>query len=394
MGRRVFGAAVAAGLAVTLSGCWVQPGFDAGHTRYNAAETVITSANVSTLAPQWSVDVGSGPLQEPLSVNGRVFALGTDGDASGPHRAVAVDGASGDLAWSTVLTQADGFLVADPVYLDGNLAVPYRSFSIGSIDTISAATGAPVDDAPNGSANWALAVVDGELVTTSFSYGSIYPTPFQYRVDGPCNASVSGLVGQQPQPRRDFAFVGTDLMWNRGPAAAGYVNCNPATGQFGGQWETPLAGEPTSVVALGDDDVAYTDDSGTVTALDSSSGTVNWTLDVEAAAAPTAYAAGSLFVTTADGRLVALNAATGAVRWEVAVTGPAVVTVAGDVVYAADTATGAIRAFARDGCGATTCPELGTIPVGAPLSAGPVVDDGRLVVGTTDGRLVAYAPPG
>jgi len=397
MGRmRKAAVALAAGVATTISGCWVQPGFDAGHTRYNDTETVITSANVASLAPRWSTDVGAGPLRAPLSVNGRIFVVGTDGGESGPHRAAAIDAATGDVAWSTVLTQADGFLVADPVYLDGNIAVPYNLFRFGGVDTVSAATGAPVDDAAgNGQANWALAVVDGELVTTSFSYGSVIPSPFQYGVDGPCDATVSGLVNQHPQPQRDFAYVGTDLMWNRGPAAKGFVGCNPATGQFASQWETPLAGEPTSVVALGDDDVAYTDDSGTVTALDSSSGTVNWALDVHAAAAPPAYAAGSLFVTTIDEKLVVLNAATGALRWEVTVPGLSTValTVAGDVVYATDTAGGVVRAFARDGCGAPTCPELATVEVGAPLMSGPIVDDGRLVAGTIDGRLIAYGLP-
>jgi outer membrane protein assembly factor BamB len=353
----------------------------------------ITSANVGTLTPLWTAAVGTGVVQEPLSVNGRVFAVVTDGDGTEPHRAVAIDGASGEVAWSTELEDASGFFTVDPVYLDGNLVIPYHLHRIGDVMTVSASTGAVIDDQVPASIPWALAVVDGELVTTSFFMGSVRPFPFSFRVDGPCDAAITGTIDDQPQPRRDFAYVGTDLMWDRGPAATGFVNCNPATGQFASGWTTPLAGQATGVAALGDDDVAYTDETGTVTALDSSSGTLNWAVDVDAAEAPTASAASSLFVTTTDHRLVVLDSATGAVRWEAAITGPSVVTVAGDVAYVADTATGAIRAFARTGCGAATCTPLATIDVGAALSSGPIVDDGRLVAGTTDGRLIAYGLP-
>ncbi|HEY8545498.1 MAG TPA: PQQ-binding-like beta-propeller repeat protein, partial [Acidimicrobiales bacterium] len=208
------------------------------------------------------------------------------------------------------------------------------------------------------------------------------------------NASISGFVNDHPQPRQDFAYVGTDLMWDQGATARGFVDCNPATGQFRSQWQTPLAGEVTSVVAVGDDDVAYTDDTGTVTVLDSSSGTLNWALDVDAAAAPTAWAAGTLFVTTTDGRVVALDGATGAQRWEAPVTGPAALAVGADVLYVAELDTGVVHAFARDGCGAPTCPELATVDAGGPVSAGPIVDGGLLVVGTGDGRVVAFGPEG
>ena len=46
----------ALGLAsVSLSGCWLQVGFDPGHTRYNTIEAKLTAANAGSLSPAWAV---------------------------------------------------------------------------------------------------------------------------------------------------------------------------------------------------------------------------------------------------------------------------------------------------------------------------------------------------
>jgi hypothetical protein len=50
-------------------------------------------------------------------------------------------------------------------------------------------------------------------------------------------------------------------------------------------------------------------------------------------------------------------------------------------------------AFPAGGCGAAACDPLATLDAGLPVTGGPVVDDGRVVVGTERGRVVAFGLP-
>jgi outer membrane protein assembly factor BamB len=105
-----------------------------------------------------------------------------------------------------------------------------------------------------------------------------------------------------------------------------------------------------------------------------------------------------ILVATTDGRLVALpadgcGAPTCASTWEAPLGGaptqaPAV---GGDVVYA--TAGSRILAFPAGGYGAAICDPLVTLDAGLPVTGGPVVDDGRVLVGTESGRVVAFGLP-
>lgn len=390
--RRFWGILGVAALATSLGGCWVQQGFDAGHTRYNPDETAITSANVDQVVQLWSADTGDVPVTWPLSVNGWVFAVSPTDGTSG-NRIIGVDAATGAIAWDTTHS-VSGWQMGAPVYLDGNVVVPYGYLRVGGYAFVEATTGAIVDDRGQSSGTWGSAVVDGELVTTGSFYGSVIPIPYSASIYGPCTASIAGVMpNSPPPPRTDFAYVGTDVMWNSGTRAQGFVGCDPETGQYTTTWLTELGGQPTGVVAVGDDDVAYTDATGTLTVLDSSTGAVLWTAELGGSPAAPAVAEGQLFATTGDNRLVVLNAATGAVQWEAALGEGGRATVAGDVVYVTQVAGDTILAFARAGCGAATCTPLTTITVGGDMTSDPIVDDGRLVVGTTDGRIVAYGLP-
>jgi len=62
--------------------------------------------------------------------------------------------------------------------------------------------------------------------------------------------------------------------------------------------------------------------------------------------------------------------------------------VAGDVVYV--TVGSDVLAFPAGGCGTATCAPLAQVSAGARITGGPIVDDGRLVVGTEDGHVVAF----
>jgi hypothetical protein len=63
----------------------------------------------------------------------------------------------------------------------------------------------------------------------------------------------------------------------------------------------------------------------------------------------------------------------------------------GDVVYVAAGST--LLAFGADGCSTPTCAPLASLAVGNVVTGGPIVLQGRVVVGTSDGRVVAYGLP-
>jgi outer membrane protein assembly factor BamB len=66
--------------------------------------------------------------------------------------------------------------------------------------------------------------------------------------------------------------------------------------------------------------------------------------------------------------------------------------VAGGVVFAgADD--GTVRAFDAAGCGAPSCAPLWSDATGSATTGAPAVNQGRLYVGTADGRVVAYGLP-
>jgi outer membrane protein assembly factor BamB len=60
-------------------------------------------------------------------------------------------------------------------------------------------------------------------------------------------------------------------------------------------------------------------------------------------------------------------------------------------VYVA-TADGSVVAFATSGCGAATCAAtaVGLSKRASPVTGGPVVADGFVVIGTANGKLTAF----
>jgi outer membrane protein assembly factor BamB len=94
--------------------------------------------------------------------------------------------------------------------------------------------------------------------------------------------------------------------------------------------------------------------------------------------------------------LVAVDATSGAVLWSGATDGdavteqPAVAGPAGDAVVVVGTAGGSVHAFPADGCGAATCAAAWSYAAGSAVTGAPAVSNGRLYVGTGDGRLLAF----
>jgi hypothetical protein len=123
MGRRGWRwrALAAVGASVALSGCWLQPGFDASRTRWNPVEDDLTADNAADLAEAWSVDVEAPELFEPLAQGGRVFVgWQASDDTGGGVR--ALDAATGETLWDRTTTPAGEYANAWPVaFVEGEL---------------------------------------------------------------------------------------------------------------------------------------------------------------------------------------------------------------------------------------------------------------------------------
>lgn len=108
--------------AITASQQWTQVRGDAGHTGFNAGETVIKASNVTTLTRRFAItDTGDvGTLGETVVAGGRFFVLGTAIDD--PSTSVrAFDPSTGAKLWSARISQSSG--VSDVAYAGGRLYV-------------------------------------------------------------------------------------------------------------------------------------------------------------------------------------------------------------------------------------------------------------------------------
>jgi outer membrane protein assembly factor BamB len=394
--QRIRLSAAVAAIALLVSGCWLQPRFDAGRSNWAPDEDRLTSTTVAELEELWSTEVAPG-VNAPIAVGGGIFVSTTSA------RAARVDAATGDVVWTRVFDELLPSL-DDPAHVDGQVAIPWSIGRIGNIFRLSPRTGEILDGSSIVNTTYSdIAVADGTL---AYRNAALLP-PGDFAVSQVDWKFTAGLFGSPLTS--DYAIVGDRILWSNGadalgfsPACPRYPDPVPPSIGCAPDWSTGLAGVPVGGPArVSNEQVVYATSVGRVAMLDVATGEVAWTADIGAApAAAPAVAGGKILVATTDGRLVALPAmgcgtATCTPLWE-APTGanaseaPAV---AGDVVYVGTTS-GAISAFALHGCGAATCTPLTTVDTGdAPITGGPIVDDGRLVAGTQDGRLVAFGLP-
>ena len=385
--RRFRLAAAALVLGTTLSGCWMQPGYDVGRSNWNPNETAITAANADQLTEVWSYSTG-GPVFELLSSGGDVFALSESPTGVG----VSLDLATGAHQW-TYSRQVGSILyglgLSNPVYVDGRIEAAWNNITIrpfnvfpGGRVVIDAATGEELEFSSG-----ADAVVTQLAVNVTLARGLLHVAPRQ--VDWLCDAV---LEAGGPE----FAFVGLGLAWSAGSVAHGYRDCDPGTGQWASTWTTELGGTPTEVAAVGTDAAAYLDSGGTVSVLDATTGAIRWTAALGAGSGGLMVADGKIIVRDfAGGRLVAYAADTGAPVWEAPFTSDVAYSPAagGDVVYlpvrSLTTNESAVIAYdLHDGT------QLANLPVGPrSILADPIITGGRVLVGTDDGTIVAFGLP-
>jgi hypothetical protein len=413
---------MAVALASALTGCWYQPGQGPNRAAHNAFETRIGVGNVEDLAVQWTADTDGADVGDPVVSNAGVhvvdsaeswygFGIGT-GERLWTHH---VENPGIPLALGPAISDGTRVLVSSGI---GNLGGHY------SASWLDAATGVNL-----GGGN-SFGLVDSIRGTRSawrhVGFGSGTPVATSLRVTDSADPTFgwsrpiyvnSGIGGPAAPP----VTLGSDAVYQAGvgfnsvgtpnPVSGNGVRAWPLTDPAGCEpaapslacptWTLPISGTGATVPVLNDDEtVLYTvNDQGTVVAVGTGGGDLQWSATLGSASTGTpALADGVLYVPTAAG-LFALDAeGCGGVScgplWrgtDSGVTGGATrqPAVANGVVYAA-WGDGSVRAFDAAGCGGTTCGSLWSSLIGSPVTGAPAVSGGQLYVGTQDGRVVAY----
>jgi outer membrane protein assembly factor BamB len=395
-----------------LAGCfWPAPGAGPGRTALNPFETEITPATVADLDLVWTATGDGGAALGPPVTSLRGVHVA---DFVGIYT-FSFD--TGARLWTQPVPSTAPFIVG-PVVADGDRVVLGYGFgNLGGHWTTSvrdAATGAEL-----GGSVLMAGLVDGLedniLLTRAIAFGSSTPVATLIAVSdlGSPGAGWVATIDISTGGTTDALTLGHTRVYQAGrglnalnavqafPVATAPPQCPPpAPAGFGCPlWLTPISGTTaTSPVIDGSDEtVVYTGtNTGAVYALDTATGAILWTSTAAAPAEVTdtpALAGGSLYVPTTTGLLV-LDAATGATRWTAAAGSlrlqPAV---AGGVVFTG-AEDGTVQAFDAAGCGEALCGPRWDVDTGdAPITGAPAVNQGRLYVGTGDGRLLAYGLP-
>lgn len=205
------------------------------------------------------------------------------------------------------------------------------------------------------------------------------------RTDGTVrwHTSVESTVWGAPAVGEDRVFVAQRATQNPDAVATLYALDLP-TGQI--RWEQTLGEsaefDPVDAPVVGDGLVYVSTGTGPLVAYDTESGDPVWRLDPPSGVQGSpALADGTLYVGDLDGTFHALDAETGESRWTASVEkcygGPAV---GRDGVYAASFE-GTLVSWYPDGS------ERWRVSLDPPVHGTPVVADGRLYLGTTEGLL-------
>jgi outer membrane protein assembly factor BamB len=350
---------------VLLSGCWLQPGFDGGHTRANGLEERLTLDNVDTLEQAWSAPIGIPEAtevlpSEPLVRGGRAYVSFTERSSffGGRHGLTAL-GSTGAPLWTNYGFSNDGAVYSTPASLVGD--VLYTSWGVAG------------GGAPCAFRFERLDPDDGAVVTSQ-------------------NLYVSSIV----QGGDDLAFTnrapcfgpGADLVLSvRGvnDTAARFTARMPLT-----IFEEPVATvvDGTVFVVTGGQLYAFAADGcGTSSCAPLwSTGDLDLDGNLSAVVAPDGSGALRAFVVTRTSHeLLAIDTATRTVGWRAPLGGlpPVRLAVADGAVFVADLGPEGqqVRAFPAAGCGQPTCGATwATAPTTAHQWAAPTVAGGVLYV--------------
>jgi hypothetical protein len=421
-------------LALTLSGCWLQPGFGPQHDRYNRFESNLTVANVGSLAQRWSVGLQAASLSEPVISGGRAFLTtrGVSGDSGSSVQAFRLS--SGAHIWEHELEGGVSFSLAGSATFSGDALwashidftaspCPFRLTGIDPDD------GTPVDSTPvnypvsgivtSGSAavytESTACLVEGSPSTLVVRDTATQATQWTAALPGPASGpTISAGVIYVTSAGQVYAFDAAgcgaatcEPLWVRDGDDAGVINGHTFDIR---QHRVDLGHgvvAESSVLEVAAADTGELLWSASYTGGDPFAGMGRGQITGIAVDDDTVYVAawrdpstpGDAIGTLDAYPVAGCGAATCAPAWRGTLPSSprGSIAVAGGVVYAmVGNVTGTLVAFATAGCGATTCAPLTSVPVpGAPDNIS--VGEGTVLVtslgdsGTK--HLTAYRAP-
>jgi outer membrane protein assembly factor BamB len=396
-------ALAAVGASVALSGCWLQPGFDASRTRWNPVEHQITAANVAGLAEAWSVDVEAPELFEPLVYGGRVF-VGRQASDSRGGGVVALDASTGATVWDTTTTPtAERTFTWAPTFVEGEL---WSSWFQGSDEPGGCKAGTVRVDRDGN-----VVGSDRSAIVMSSSVQSGHYVVEAHTSECPTSGlwPPTTMVVRDSRTRETLWTADAGMHSISGGQILGgefypIAGCGAPTCTSTIHTEWPSNGQP--YIARPHSDVfgvrgGFGGPNGEVFALSRTTGELVWRAAIDAVTATLAADDDHLYV-AAGGRVLVFDVdgcggPSCRPLWSATIDpggGSArLPTVAGDVLYAAGNST--VQAFPAGGCGRPTCEEIGRVTVGG-LIRTMAVAEGRLVVTSEvapgQHRVTAFAP--
>jgi outer membrane protein assembly factor BamB len=398
--RLLVGCALA---SLSLSGCWLQVGYDAAHTRHNTAETTLDARAAGSLTEAWSADL-LARAGEPLVKGDRVFVVsgGTEG-YSVVTQAKAFAAADGAEAWEREWYGAGSALFWQPSFVGDELWTGYFmvSFDYRPHGVYAGPVRLDPDDGTVvGSSQEAVGLsapvdlgdqVVQSLVTISGPSRRLVVTARQPGATswvGSLPGDLSLLPGPPPAVDGGRIFVGDSHYLSAFPqAGCGVAPCDP-------DWSLDLGTAPTTTVAPAGSPFVFVTRGDDLVAVDRAGGTISWTAPLGAAAPGLAVVDDDIFVgagtTFAKYPVAGCGAATcePTARVELPTAVSSAPVAAAGVVYVGKA--GAVQAFDTD-----LGPVVSLEVPGSPTSM--AVAGGRLFVITVqDGglpaKLVAFTP--
>jgi hypothetical protein len=392
------------GMVVLLGGCWPAPGAGPDRSAYNAIERGFDAGSVAGFTELWTATTDETEprgVSHPIVSDGAVFVSST-------HSVHAFDEATGATRWVKTPDPAVYDHVDAELFFDaGNV---YTSLRRGEHNWEPAQFDA-------GTGSWFTGELNGRMegVRTDSSGRPIVllsqfaPTPTGGTAQSGFVFSQSGPTFLSENPTTARLVLGTDRYFHAGTGPGGDppydgVQAVATTGNpTGPLWRSPIeAVDPATPVLSSDGRTLFVDNGSGIAALDTATGGRRWTASTFVSPTGSPALAGDVLYVPVGAGLLALSARDGSILWSAPLgSGFGEVTlqpaVAGGVVFVATT-NGTVAAFPADGGGChgpTGCgaPMLWSASTGSPITGAPAVSLGKLVVGTQDGRVVAYGLP-
>lgn len=395
--------------SVSLSGCWLQPDYDGGHTRWNPREEAITPANVASLAARWSVDFPGRTDPQPLISGGRVLVQRQDGASVG---VLALDAATGATLWDRDVSPPEATndfanfpatIIEGEVWQDWQGSIPGNSCASGTVRLGQDGTFLGEDR----SSFAATVPMQSGRYLIQLRWACPFPNPGPRTLEVSDSRTREVLWRTAPATIGDVTVSGDLLITSFGIyalAGCGAPTCGPVRTIDVGFHDRPIVAGPRDaffVVKPG-----FGGPNGQVHAFSRTTGARTWSLNFNAVQAELAVDDEFLYVATSNGNdagyllVYDVDGCGAANCWPVwsarAATSAWAPTVAGDVVYVAGN-DGRVHAFRANGCGFVVCGEIGSVAVPGGNIVSLAVADGRLVASSqvtlnSRYRLTALTP--